>query len=93
VPFRELGEALGGKVDWDQDNRVAILYLGPYITSVVIGDATVDVDGQKMQLQAAPYVDSGDTWIPVRFFEQPLGYQVNADWQNKQVDIINPAQP
>jgi hypothetical protein len=43
------------------------LYLGPYITSVVIGDATVDVDGQKMQLQAAPYVDSGDTWIPCAF--------------------------
>ena len=91
VPFRALGEALGGKVDWDPDNHVAILYLGPYTTTVKIGDRTVDVDGERVELQGEPYLADGDTWIPARFFERPLGYKVNADWQNKQVDITNPA--
>ena len=91
VPFRAIGIALGGNVDWDPDQRMAILYLGPYTTTIRIGDKTADVDGEKVELQDEPYLDEGDTWVPVRFFERPLGYKVNADWQNKQVDITNPA--
>lgn len=91
VPFRALGQALGGNVDWDADNQVAILYLGPYTTTVKIGDPTVTVDGNQVELQAAPYVSEGDTWIPVRFFERPLGYALQADPQTGQVDITNPA--
>ncbi len=90
VPLRAVSEALGARLDWDPDNMVAILYHGPYIVTVKVGDTTVDVDGEKMELQAAPYVDGGDSWVPARFFEKPLGYNVEADWQNKTVAITNP---
>lgn len=90
VPLRGLSEALGAKVDWDPDNQVAILYHGPHVVTVKIGDTTVDVDGEKLELQAAPYLDSGDSWVPAKFFDKPLGYNVNADWQNKKVEIVNP---
>ena len=90
VPFRALGEALGGNVDWDPATQTGILYLGPYITTVKIGDPTVNTDGEEIELQAAPYLSNGDTWIPVRFFSQPLGYNINVDLQANQVDIINP---
>jgi hypothetical protein len=91
VPFRALGEALGGSVSWDQSTRTVTLLLGPYTTTLRIDDATVDTDGQSTQLQAPPYVNQGDTWVPVRFFNQPLGYQIGVDLANRQVDIINPA--
>lgn len=91
VPLREVSVALGAKVDWDPDNLVAIVYNGPYIYTVKVGDATVDVDGEKMELQAAPYVSEGDTWVPVRFFERPMGYDIVADWENKNVQISAPA--
>ncbi|HVF85792.1 MAG TPA: copper amine oxidase N-terminal domain-containing protein [Abditibacteriaceae bacterium] len=90
VPLRAVSEALGAKVDWDQDNRVVIVYNGPYIYTVKIGDANVDADGVKVALQAAPFEQGGDSWVPVRFFERPMGYHVQADWQTKQVDITNP---
>ncbi len=91
VPLRAVGEALGAKVAWDPDSQVAIVYNGPYIYTVKIGDESVDVDGQKLDLQAAPFTEGGDAWVPVRFFERPMGYTVNADWQTKKVDIVNPA--
>ncbi len=91
VPLRAVSQALGAKVDWDPDSEVAIVYNGPYIYSVKIGDSEVDVDGQKLELQDAPYTESGDAWVPVRFFERPMGYKINADWQTKQVDISVPA--
>lgn len=90
VPLRELSEMLGAKVDWEPSNHVAILYHGNAIYTIKIGDKNIDVDGQTVELQDAPYTDGGDAWVPVRFFEKPLGYRVNADWQNKQVDIVNP---
>ncbi len=91
VPFRALGQALGGTVDWDPDNQVAILYLGPYTTTVKIGDPVVQTDEMSTELQSPPYVDQGETWVPVRFFNRPLGYQVNVDLAQNRVDIVNPA--
>lgn len=90
VPFRALGQVLGGNVDWDPDGRVAILYLGDHIVTVNIGDATVRFDGEEYELQAAPYLDEGDTWIPVRFFERPLGYELQTDLQNNLVRLSAP---
>ena len=92
VPLRAVSEALGARIDWDQDNHIAIVYNGPYIYTVTIGDANVDVAGEKLALQDAPFVQNNEAWVPVRFFERPMGYKLNADWQTKQVDITNPAQ-
>ncbi|HEX8834141.1 MAG TPA: copper amine oxidase N-terminal domain-containing protein [Abditibacteriaceae bacterium] len=90
VPLRSLGSALGGNVDWDPDNRVAILYLGGHIATVKIDDATVDVDGNLTTLRAAPYLSEGETWVPVRLFSEALGYNLNVDPGNKQVDLTSP---
>lgn len=91
VPLRAVSVALGAKVDWDQSSHVAIVYNGPYIYTIKIGDANVDVDGQTLALQDAPFVQDNEAFVPVRFFERPMGYTVHADWQTKQVDIVNPA--
>ena len=91
VPLRPLGKALGGNVDWDPDNEVAVLYLGSPIATVKIGDANVDVDGQQTALQEAPYMDDGETWVPVRFFNNPLGYALNVDLGANSVDFTRPS--
>jgi len=90
VPFRTIGQALGGTVDWDADNRVAILYLGSRIVTTKVGDPTVDTDGEKTELQAAPYVEDGETWVPVRFFNVALGYGLDVNLETKQVGLTSP---
>ncbi|MBV9865897.1 MAG: copper amine oxidase N-terminal domain-containing protein [Abitibacteriaceae bacterium] len=91
VPLRPIGQALGGNVDWDPDNQVAILYLNSRIATVKMDDANVDVDGQQYALQEAPYVSDGESWVPVRFFNNPLGYALNVDLGSHQVDFTSPA--
>ena len=90
VPFRKLGEALGGKADWIAPNQVVVLYLGERVATLTIGDQTADVDNERFELQAAPFVENGETWVPVRFFEQGLGYKLVADPQNGIVDLSVP---
>ncbi|PQV65459.1 Copper amine oxidase N-terminal domain-containing protein [Abditibacterium utsteinense] len=87
VPLRKLGGALGGKADWISENRVAALYLNDHVATLTIGDNTADVDGEQFELQAAPFVESGETWVPVRLFERGLGYTLSADPQSGIVDL------
>lgn len=90
VPLRRLGEALGGKADWISPNKVAVLYLGDRIATLTIGDKTADVDGQQFELQDEPFLDNGETWVPVRFFERGLGYTLNADPASASVELTSP---
>lgn len=87
VPLRKLGAALSGSADWISPNQVAVLYLNGHTVTITVGDKTVDVDGQSTELQAAPFVESGETWVPVRLFEGTLGYKLDADPQNGIVDL------
>jgi hypothetical protein len=90
VPLRKLGEAIGGTADWVSPNHVAVLYLNQHIATFTVGEDSVDVDGTKIQLQAAPFVESGETWVPVRFFEKGLNYTLKADPPNGIVDLTPP---
>jgi len=91
VPLRQVSEALGASVDWDPANQVAIVYLGSDMATLKMGDATVDWNGEKRELQEAPYVEEGEAWVPVRFFEQTLGYKLNVGLENSQVDFTTAA--
>ena len=91
VPLRSVAQAMGATVDWDPDNRIAILYLGDRIATFKIGTPSADVDGTPVELRAAPYLDNGDTWIPARFFEQGLGFGLQVDAQQNLVRFSNPA--
>lgn len=82
VPVREVAMALGGKVDWEPSNGLAIVYLNDKIATLQSNDTTVDVDGEKSELQAHPWINNGEMMVPVRFFEGPMGYSLEADAQN-----------
>ncbi len=91
VPLRDVAQEMGDKVDYEPTNGVALLYHGSDIITIKIDDPNVDVSGTSHTLQAAPYVENGDTWVPVRFFNTALGAGVNVDLQNNSVDITSAA--
>ena len=86
VPLRSVIEALGGNADWDADNRVAMAYSGSNIATLKIDDPTADINGEKSELQEAPVLQDGETWVPVRFFNL-LGYNMSVDPQNNSVEF------
>ena len=87
VPLRKLGTALGGSADWIAENKVVALYLNDHVVTLTVGDQTADIDGERTELQAAPFVENGETWVPVRLFENNLGYSLSADPQSGIVDL------
>ena len=87
VPLRDVAEAMGGTVQYEPTNGVAMLTHGDKMVTVQMGDPNVDVDGTTHTLQDAPFVEDGEAWVPVRFFNTTLGANVNVDLQNNSVDI------
>jgi len=88
VPLRGIAESLGGTVDWDADNRVAIAYLGSDIATLKEGDNSADINGEKSELQEAPRLEDGEMWVPVRFFNL-VGQQVAVNLETRQVDLTS----
>lgn len=87
VPLRKMAQALGGSADYEPSTNSAILYLNDQIVTFTNGQNSVSLNGASVPLQAAAFVEDGETWVPVRFFEGVMGYKLNADPQNGIVEL------
>ena len=68
VPLRPLCEAVGASVDWDQDlQQITVQHPKRGNIQLNIGTEDMIANNEPMSLQAAPFVDAGETWVPVRF--------------------------
>lgn len=90
VPLAELTEALGGRVDWDNNTKMATATIGQWTASIRMADRHVDVSGTPVTLAADPYVEEGRMWVPASFFRDAFGYVVEADPSSKSVSIALP---
>lgn len=92
VPVRALVETLGGEVEYqagDEGDTIRFLIDG-YAYEFVTGSTTVKVsptaDNDKdtpkpedIEMDCAPYLKGGRTYVPVRFIAEALGYEVGWD--------------
>ena len=90
VPVRALVEALGGEVDYefaDQKDSVR-LFIDKYTIDFTIGGTTAvrhtrgtdtGEDDKTIEMDCAPYIKDGRTYVPVRFIGEVLGYEVGWD--------------
>ncbi len=87
VGFRAILEALGANVTWDDATQTAIAEKDGTIITMTIGSTTATVNGQAVEMLAAPELVSDSTLIPVRFISENLGMTVDWDEQTKQINI------
>lgn len=76
VPFRALGEALGAKVDYDQDAKTVTYKLGSSEIVMTLGSKDYTVNGVKKTMDVAPFAKDNRTYVPVRFVGEGLGFTV-----------------
>lgn len=73
VPLRTISEELGAKVDFNKENQKITVVYKDTTVEVAIGNKSARVNGDKKELQVAPQVVKGTTYIPIRFIGEALG--------------------
>ena len=94
LPFRSLFETLGAEVTYDENTGLITAVKGEREVQFINGQSTVVVkENGKSEMKntmAAPYVENGQTMVPVRFAGEALGYAIGWDSANKTVVMLNP---
>ncbi|WP_055105462.1 stalk domain-containing protein [Paenibacillus ihumii] len=96
VPFRAISEALGIQVTWDAKTKSISAARGTGPSSVrvqlTLNSKTSTVNGSSVDLAVAPQAIGGHTLIPLSFFSQQFGAQVDWDQKTRTVSISSPKQ-
>jgi len=94
APFRGIAEALGIEVLWNaKDKTVTANQMatdGKKVVVLQLNQKTAKVNGQAMQLSAAPFARTGTTYIPLSFFSKQFGAQVSWNQKTKVVSLQSP---
>ncbi|MEO6907119.1 MAG: DUF6600 domain-containing protein [Abditibacteriaceae bacterium] len=78
VPMRDIFEALGATVLWDQQNQTIRAQKGSTAIWLQIGNTNARVGNQQVALNQPPILSMGSTLVPLRFVSEALG--ANVDW-------------
>ncbi len=92
IPLREVVEALGGTLTFDNDTKQAQATIGPWSAALTMGDTNVTVTGNNnttpVTLTAPPYVEGDQFFVPFDFLRDAYGYDVSFD--DETLNIKNP---
>lgn len=89
VPVRAVSEHLGYNVEYDTDTQSISLEKNDTLLFLTVGEKELQVqkDGEKQTfiMDVAPYVKEGRTYVPLRFFSEAFGYDVEWDQATRTV--------
>ena len=91
VPSRAIFEALGATVEWNADSNTVTGTKGELNIVLTINSPQASVNGESIELDTAPQVKGGRTFVPTRFVAKNLGVRVyptiitnrNQQYENK----------
>ncbi|MBX5465493.1 MAG: copper amine oxidase N-terminal domain-containing protein [Clostridia bacterium] len=87
LPIRFVSETMGFEVGWDPQTRTVSIRGNGREIALTVGSTTAKVNGRAVQLDVAPVIVAGRTFVPVRFITENLGGQVGWDPQTRTVTL------
>jgi len=87
VPMRDIFEALGANVHWNELTQSITAQRGTTTVNMQIGQRTALINSERVSLDQPAILHDGRTMVPLRFVSQALGAQVNWNSQNRLVSI------
>lgn len=87
VPLRDIFQALGTPVEWDNQTRTVSAKKDGVEMQLVVGKAEALINGKVVKLDVPAQIVNGRTYVPVRFVGETFGAQVNWDNANKVITI------
>ena len=88
LPIRVIAEALGASVSWNEAEQTVTIVKGEMTIVVYIGQAFALVNGEPVELDQPAFIESGRTYLPLRFIMENLGAEVTWDGAAQTVTII-----
>lgn len=90
LPIRDVFEALGAKLVWDDDSKTVTATRGQMTLVYRIGDPTAQLNGQTLTLPVPGRIaDGGYALVPLRFVSEALGSDVVWDGDRRTVRIAS----
>ncbi|GMX64243.1 beta-propeller domain-containing protein [Paenibacillus elgii] len=89
VPLRELSDALGVKVQWDEAERSATATKADRSIKLRLDSKEAFRGSEAVTLDEAPTLDNGNILVPLRFFSESFDFNVYWDGPNKRVTIAD----
>jgi hypothetical protein len=89
VPVRYLAYALGvpeSGVAWDPAAQAVTLVRGGTVVRLAIGSRTLAVDGRTVEMDVAPVLRGGRTYLPARFVAEAFGFRVG--WESETQTVV-----
>lgn len=77
VPLRFIVEAIGGEVNWDNDNRLVTVNSKGKTIVLPIDSKTIKIDGKDVNIDQAAIIKGDRTFVPIRFIAENLDMVVN----------------
>ncbi len=93
VPFKAIFEALGLKIDWVAQQRIATAYNADMNVSVKIDAAYGNINGELIGLEAPGKIVDGRTLVPLKFISEAFGSEVAWDPNARLVSIKSGFKP
>ena len=90
LPFRAIFNSLGvndSEIKWNQSSRSIEVSSGKTYLFLMIGNTGALVNEKLITLNAAPYIENGRTYVPIRFVSEALGADVKWNGTTKTVTI------
>lgn len=89
LPIRDVFEALGAKLAWDDASKTVTATRGQITLVYRIGDPTAQLNGQLLTLPVPGQIADGYSLVPLRFVSEALGSDVVWDGDHHTVRITS----
>ncbi|MEQ2400040.1 stalk domain-containing protein [Peptoniphilus hominis (ex Hitch et al. 2025)] len=87
VPLRFIVEAIGGEVNWDNDNRLVTVNSKGKTIEIPIDSKTIKIDGKDVNIDQAAIIKGDRTFVPIRFIAENLDMVVNYINDTREIEI------
>ncbi|MEN6389294.1 MAG: DUF5050 domain-containing protein [Syntrophomonas sp.] len=96
VPILYLAQAVGvqtNNIVWDAENATITLSKGDQVIQMQVGNKNLLVNGATRQMDVAPEITSGRTFLPASFVAQGFGYSVDWDAASQTIKLYQGSLP
>lgn len=89
LPVRAFVEGIGGTVEWNDADKMAVLAYNDNEIKLTINSASAYLNNEVTELDVTPVIINDRTMLPIRFIAESFGYTVLWSQESQTVTIIN----